>query len=122
MLRPWLRWVLLSLPAPAMLAAIALFLKGDITLAWTLLAGGLAIGLVFIAPFLPVYTPSRARVFRCVRWTLLLAMLGLAFGPNGLKWSWLLFSCLWPMAWIEWTRISIRRKLPVAEWPKQLYL
>jgi len=45
----------------------------------------------------------------------------LAFGPDALKWSWLT-SCLWPLAWIEWTRISIRRKLPVAQWPKQLYL
>ena len=36
--------------------------------------------------------------------------------------SWLLISCLWLVARIEWTRVSIRRKLPVAEWPKQLYL
>jgi hypothetical protein len=48
--------------------------------------------------------------------------LGLAFGPSALKMWWLLMSCLWPVVWIEWARISIRRKLPVAEWPKQLYL
>ena len=46
----------------------------------------------------------------------------LVFPPFALKWSWLIASCLWPVVWIEWTRISIRRKLPVSQWPKQLYL
>jgi hypothetical protein len=77
---------------------------------------------LFVAPFLPVYTPWRGRLFRVVKWVLLLGMFGLAFGPDPLKWSWLLFSCLWPLGWIEWTRVSIRRKLPVAEWPRHLYL
>jgi hypothetical protein len=113
--RPWLKW-------GALLLAAALFLTGAITVAWALLLGGLAMGLLFAAPFLPVYTRSRGRVFRCVKWAVLLGALGLAFGPDVLKWSWLLFSCLWPMVWIESTRISIRRKLPIAEWPKQLYL
>lgn len=37
--------------------------------------------------------------------------------------SWLmLISCAWPLLWVEWTLFSLRRKLPVAEWPKQLYL
>jgi hypothetical protein len=47
----------------------------------------------------------------------LMAVLVLAF-----QWSWLLIACLWPVAQVEWTRISIRRKLPVAKWPRQLYL
>jgi hypothetical protein len=113
--RPWLKW-------GALLLAAALFLAGAITEAWALLVGGIAMALLFAAPFLPVYTRSRGRVFRCVKWAVLLGTLGLAFGPDVLKWSWLLFSCLWPMVWIESTRISIRRKLPIAEWPKQLYL
>ena len=113
--RPWLKW-------GALLVAAALFLTGAITVAWALLVGGIAMGLLFAAPFLPVYTRSRGRVFRCVKWAVLLGTLGLAFGPDVLKWSWLLFSCLWPMVLIEATRISIRRKLPIAEWPKQLYL
>jgi hypothetical protein len=113
--RPWLRW-------GALLVAAGLFLTGAITAAWALLVGGIVMGLLFAAPFLPVYTRSRGRVFRCVKWAVLLGTLGLAFGPEVLKWSWLLISCLWPMVWIESTRISIRRKLPIAEWPKQLYL
>jgi hypothetical protein len=120
--RPWLKWLLLAMPGAALFAAAALFITGASSLAWTLLAGGIGIGFLFAAPFLPVYTPSRGRAFRGVKWVVLLAMLLLAFGPGTLKWSWLLFSCLWPMFWIERTRVSIRRKLPVAEWPKQLYL
>jgi hypothetical protein len=120
--RPWLKWLLLAMPAAALFAAATLFFTGASSLAWTLLAGGIGIGFLFSAPFLPVYTPSRGRVFRGVKWVVMLAILLLAFGPDTLKWSWLLFSCLWPMYWIERTRVSIRRKLPVAEWPKQLYL
>jgi hypothetical protein len=120
--RPWLKWLLLAVPAAALLAATALFLTGAISTARVLLVGGIGMGLLFAAPFLPVYTPSRGRLFRRVKWVVLIGMLVLAFGPDALKWSWLPASCLWPMAWIEWTRISIRRKLRVAEWPKQLYL
>jgi len=120
--RPWLKWLLLALPLTALITATAFFLKGAITLASALLAGGIALGFLFGAPFLPVYTPARGRTFRCVKWVVLVAMLLVILGPDALKWSWLLFSCLWPVAWIEWTRVSIRRKLPVAQWPKQLYL
>ena len=120
--RPWLKWLLLAMPVAALLAAAALFLTGAIAVARVLLVGGIGMGLLFAAPFLPVYTPSRGRVFRRVKWVVLIGTLVLAFGPDALKSSWLLISCLWPLAWIEWTRVSIRRKLPVAEWPKQLYL
>ena len=120
--RSWLRWLLLAMTAAAVFAANEFFLRGAYSLASTLLAGGLGIGLIFAAPFLPVYTPLRGRVFRSVKWVVMLAVFGLAFGPDLLKWSWLLVSCLWPVFWVEWTRISIRRKLPVAEWPRQLYL
>lgn len=120
--RPWLRWLLLAMPVAALFAATILFLTGATALARTLLVGGIGIGFLFATPFLPVYTPSRGRIFRRVKWVVLLAILLLAFGPDTLKWFWLLFSCLWPMFWIERTRVSIRRKLPVAEWPKQLYL
>jgi hypothetical protein len=120
--RPWLKWLLLAIPVAALFAAAALFLAGAIDVARVLLVGGIGMGLLFAAPFMPVYTPSRGRVFRFVKWVVLIGMLGLAFGPDALKWSWLLISCLWLVARIEWTRVSIRRKLPVAEWPKQLYL
>ncbi len=118
----WRKWLLPAIPGTALLVAAACFLAGAIGPARVLLVGGIGMGLCFGVHFLPVYTPSRARIFRPLRWIVLATTLLLAFGPDALKWSWLLTSCLWPLAWIEWTRISIRRKLPVAEWPKQLYL
>jgi hypothetical protein len=120
--RPWLKRLLPAMPAAALLAATALFFTGAIPAARVLLVAGIGMGLSFGAPFMPVYTPSRGRIFRRVKWAVLAGTLGLAFGADALKWSWLIIACLWPIVLVEWRRISIRRKLPVAEWPKQLYL
>ena len=120
--RSWIKWVLLIAAAAAVFSGNEFLLRGSIMLAWKLFAGGIVIGLLFAAPFLPVYTRLGGRVFRGVRWVAMLTMLGLAFGPDAPKWSWLLISCLWMVARPEWTRASIRRKLPVAEWPRHLYL
>jgi hypothetical protein len=120
--RPWLKRLLLAIPIAALFAAAILFFTGANAEARVLAAGGVGLSVVFAAPFLPIYTPSRGRIFRCMKWVVLVGAAVLAFGPDTLKYSWLLMSCLWPVAWIEWTRVSIRRKLPVAKWPRQLYL
>ena len=120
--RPWLKWLVLGVPVAAVLAATTLFLAGAVAVARVLLIGGIGMSPLFVALLLPVYTPSRGRVFRCVKWVAMIGALVLAFGPDALKLSWLPISCLWPVAWIEWTRASVRRKLPVEKWPKQLYL
>ncbi|HUJ50304.1 MAG TPA: hypothetical protein VLW25_08890 [Bryobacteraceae bacterium] len=112
------RWI----PVMAVLAAMVLFRAGAVDVARVLLAGAVGMGLLFIAPFLPVYTPSRSRMVRYAKWIVLAGLLVLAYWPDILKFSWLLIASLWPLAWVEWTRISIRRKLPVAQWPKHLYL
>jgi hypothetical protein len=120
--RPWLKWLLLAMPAAALWASAALFINGKSELARTLLVGGVTLLLAFGAPFLPIYTPARARIFRRVKYVLLLATFALVFGRNALDWSWLLACSVWPLFWIESTRTSIRRKLPEARWPKHLYL
>jgi hypothetical protein len=117
-----MRSVLLGVPLNALLAATILFCTGAMDAARILLVGGLGLGLLFMALSLPIYTPSRSRIFRYVKWVVLAGMPVLAFGPDAYKFSWLLISSLFPIAWVEWTRISIRRKLPVAQWPKHLYL
>ncbi len=114
--RPWLKWLLITAPV------VALFLIATRGIAPVVLAAGLMTGLLFAAVFLPIYTPRRARIFRCAKWVVFIAIFALIFGADTLRMSWLLISCLWPVAWIEWKRVSIRRKLPVAEWPRQLYL
>jgi hypothetical protein len=120
--RPWMTGLLLGLPLIALIAAATFFVIGNTVLARDLLVAGIGMGILFLAPFLPIYTPLRGRVFRGVKWIVLIGLLGFAFGSEWLRWSWLLASSLWPMLWIEWTRISLRRKLPVEQWPKQLYL
>lgn len=114
--RAWVKWLLPAIPV--MGATVGAVLAKE----WMILAAGLACGFNLSAPLLPIYTPARARLFRYIKWALFAGVLAFAFGPNALRWSWLLVSCLGPVAWNEWTRMSIRRKLPVAEWPKQLYL
>jgi len=120
--RVWLKRTLVALPLAALIAATTFFLMGSLEIARILLVSGLATSLFFAAPMLPVYTPSRSRIYRVVKWLAIVAMLALAFGSDALKWSWLLISCLWVIFQIERTRASIRRKLQVADWPKQLYL
>jgi hypothetical protein len=120
--RVWLKRTLVALPLAALIAATAFFLMGSLEIARILMVSGLATSLFFAAPMLPVYTPSRSRIYRVIKWLAIIAMLTLAFGPDALKQSWLLISCLWVFFHIERTRASIRRKLQVADWPKQLYL
>jgi len=117
--RPWLKWVGLALP---LAAASALFFMGRGEAARDVLIAGFGMSPLLAAPLLPIYTPARGRIFRVVKWTALAIAFVLVLGPLTLKWSWLLFSCMWPMGWTEWTRASIRRKLPAAAWPKHLYL
>lgn len=117
-----MKWLRLALPLIALVAAVALFFNGDTAVARVLAVGGTGMSILFAAPLLPIYPPSRGRVFRWIKWMAMIILLLVGFWPDVLKWSWLLASSAWPMVWIEWTRISIRRKLPVAEWPKQLYL
>ncbi len=120
--RSWLKWVLLMTPVATLLAGMGFYFSGATGVARVLLVGGVGMSLLFVAPFLPVYTPARSRVYRVVKWVVLAAILVVAFWPALLQWSWLMLSCLWAIAWVEWTRVSIRRKLPVERWPKQLYL
>jgi len=120
--RPWLNRLLVVLCVATLWAGAALLLAGSVTAARLLLAGGIGFGFLFVAPLLPIYTLSRSRVYRGLKLAIMTAMVVLAFGPNALKWFWLLVSCLWPLFWVEWTRASIRRKLPAAQWPRQLYL
>jgi hypothetical protein len=121
--RPWLKWLVrVGVPLAALAAATALFYTGRAAVARDVLIAGIGMGPLLAAPLLPIYTPLRGRVFRLVKWAAMTGTLVLVFGPDTLKWSWLLISCLWPLAWTEWTRASIRRKLPVSAWPKHLYL
>jgi hypothetical protein len=120
--RVWLKKTLVALSFALLVGAEIFFLRGANEISRIFLVLGLGVGLMFVGPALPVYTLRRSRIYRVVKWVAMIAMFALPFGSDALKWSWLLISCSWPVFWVEWTRASIRRKLPVANWPRQLYL
>ena len=111
------KWPLL-IPAGGLCAAVAFFARGEHDLAALLLLGAAGLALLFASPWLPIYTPARGRLFRGVRWAWLVAVVALASEGQ----PWMLATLLSTLAWIESVQISLRRKLPVADWPKHLYL
>jgi len=70
---------------------------------------------------LPIYTEERSRRYRIAKWTAMAvaAVLPALYGAR-IPWSGAIFmACLFLMS--ERLNILLRRKLPVAEWPKRLY-
>jgi hypothetical protein len=120
--RPWLKWLLVAFPVALVEAASVFYFHGKVGLARDLLLAGIGMSPLFAALLLPINTPMRGRIFRYGKWVAMTLALVLLFGPEALKWSWLLISCFWLVARTDWTRASIRRKLPVSAWPRHLYL
>jgi len=118
---------LLIVPLILMCAAVAGFAinPGQATL--LLLAGAAGLCFVFGAPFLvPINTPLKGLIYRTIRLTWLVAMIWFAYGIDGRSESWAMFfsmgvPVLWILTWLEWSRASTRRKLPISEWPRSLY-
>jgi hypothetical protein len=69
----WRQRLLLAVSPIALLAAGGFFRTGWIGPGRVTL--GLGIGFTILTPRLPIYTPSRARVFRYVRWMIQVGLL-----------------------------------------------
>lgn len=119
--RPWLNWALLGIPLATLIGGAFEIRHGRMDAARDMISVAIGMSTLFLLPHLPIYTQSRGRIARAAKWTVLLAMFALIFGRQALQWSWLLISCLYPVFYVEWMRESIRRKLPIERWPKQLY-
>lgn len=78
------------------------------------------IAIPLIARVLPISTPTRGRMYRVAQWGLLLAgaLIAIIFGA---KYSAGFAGVFLSMAYFQRTYASIRRKLPLSQWPKQLY-
>lgn len=116
-----LQWLAL-IPVAMLSVAIWFFATGNDYLGLLLTVGAVGPGLLVISPLLPIHTPAQARVFRGLRWTWLAAVLLLAAWPDLHRQWWLLAACGFSLLLVEWTLFSLRRKLPVAKWPRLLYL
>jgi lipopolysaccharide export LptBFGC system permease protein LptF len=122
--RPYL-WIV---PVLLVCAAVAAFTLRPERTTLTLLVGAIGLCFVFGVPFMiPINTRVRGNIYRTIRLTWLVAIMWLAYGAEGPGGSWAMFftmggPILWMIAWMEWSRASARKKLPVAEWPRSLYL
>jgi hypothetical protein len=119
--RKWLKWPLRGIVATALVTSVLTYLSGAMDMARLSLAFTMAAALLLAMITLQINTAVRGRAFRAVKWAAMLAIMALAFGPQlGKQWL-LLTTCLWPLVWIEIARASIRRKLPLSTWPRQLF-
>ena len=121
MLCPLLRWMTL-IPVAMLSVAMWLFATGNAYLGLLLTVGAAGPGLLVVSPLLPIHTPAQARVFRGLRWAWLAAVLIVAAWPDLRRQWWLIATCAISLSLVEWTLFSLRRKLPVAKWPRVLYL
>jgi hypothetical protein len=120
--RPWLRWLMVAAPVALVEMAAVSYFRGNVGLARDLLFAGIGMSPLFAAMLVPINTPARGRIFRYGKWVVMTVAVVVLFSPEVSKWSWLLLCCFWPVAFTDWTRASIRRKLPIEEWPRHLYL
>ena len=118
----WAIWLLLSTPGTLLLISAISLAMHQSRLALGVLIVSVLMTLFFIVPLFPIYTPNKGRIFRVIKWAMMIGSIVVLFGPDGWNWAWLNACCLYPVIYMEWKRMMIRRKLPISRWPKQLYL
>ena len=118
----WAKWILLSAPGTLLLISTICLAAHMPSLARGVLVLGALMAIFFIAPFMPLYSVSRGRIYRVIKWAVMIGGVFALFGKDGWNWAWLNACCFYPVLYVEWKRMMIRRKLPISEWPKQLYL
>jgi len=90
-------------------------------LARILLGATLGLGMIFTVPTFSIYTAARSRVYRYAKWPVVLMALWLA-SDRSLNWIGITLIGLLVFGWTEWVCASLRKKLPVEQWPLMLYL
>jgi hypothetical protein len=119
--RGWLVWLLRAITIVGLLGSGVAALYEQDQLARLLFVVGIGNGVFTASTFLRIRTPKGARVFRSMKWSVVLLVTRIMFGPDPSKWLSGAIVCFGALAWTEWTYFSIRRKLPVAQWPRALF-
>jgi hypothetical protein len=132
---PFRKSLLVAVPVVAAICAAASYAFATVTQAFATHATSTAVlvarisvvaailtTLFFAVPLLPIYTPWRARIYRAAKWLAIATVVMIIFDGDRLYSTWLFLSCFWVIAYTEATRMSLRRKIPAANWPKHLYL
>ncbi len=132
---PFRKGLLVAVPVLAAVCAAASYTFATVTQAFAVHATSTAVlvarvslvaailtTLFFAVPLLPIYTPWRARIYRAAKWLAIATVVMIIFDGDRLYSTWLFLSCFWVIAYTEATRMSLRRKIPAANWPKHLYL
>ena len=121
--RPWLGLALRATPVTMLGAAASAFIFEYYFVAqWLLLIGTAGVFFLAMPTWRASYSPSRARVIRWIKWVTLAIIIGaVALSSRATEWIGVLTLCAGGIAWTEWVRHSIRRKLPIEKWPKALY-
>jgi len=120
--RPWIKPVAFALYLLILAASAGFALTGRVPYAIDALCAAFGLSPFLAMIFVPINTPARGFLFRCARWIAMSTAPLLILGPDAWRYSWLLLSCLAPLAVTEITRASLRRKLPIKAWPRHLYL
>jgi len=118
----WAKWILVSTPGTLLLISALSLAMHFTSLARGVLVVGALTTMFFVVPYLPVYTVTRGRIFRFIKWFIMIGSVIVLWGPDSRNWIWLMSCCFYPVLYTEWKRMMIRRKLPIGKWPKQLYL
>ena len=118
----WMKWTMLSTPGTLLLLSAIFLAMHQFDLSRGMLVFGALMAIFFMPPFLPIYTISRGRIYRAIKSIVLIGGVLVLFGWDSRIGLWLASCCFFPMFFNEWKRMMIRRKLPIAQWPRQLYL
>jgi hypothetical protein len=110
------RWMARLLIAEAVAGILLVTWK---THAW-LLPNLALVGAALACGFLPIDTLRRGRTYRWAKWTAFIAAAGLAVWM-GVKPPWMPLGFLLVPAYFDYVRASVRRKLPIHQWPRKLY-
>jgi hypothetical protein len=113
-----LRSILIAMPI-LLVGFAALYYPYSARIAQGALLVGLITGPWLTGTVLPIYTRTRSRIYRVVKWAVPIAACVLFGGSHTYL---LLPGALGSSAYFEFVNYSLRRKLPVEQWPKALYL